>query len=632
MTGVAQYPMYFDPGTFRFPQDQKVWQVTADDQSGQNFNGMADMIVIDDTNADTDPAWRIMPWMQADSVGRQNASMAAMIKTAIANGRQVTQSYAPVDGFFYSAQRGNLKAIVDGRKVLIPDLWIASYWTNRNRPSSDLSWTGVLLYSNWSDYRPMDMNNGVDGSISVYAYRDGWDGNTDNPCILNLTKIKPSRGGMWRVRGEFVADIADEKNASSLQEFEYKLARKRVETGWKFDLNSICTLGQAFVNGKTAYMPLKTYNWTNVESVQVTDLGTSVLMDKTYAQQFILRNTSDAPIAMKTTDYSFAHTHTFTITNATSVKVGLNWSTKTTVKGGFSVKVGDVGESSETAVETSITKSFEISTTQTESWTDTDTKTFTATGQLITVPAHTTLKVNYDFWRGQVTGQIKVLMDASVAPFNRGLDWEMSAGSGSTPNMFVFKSYPNVQINWGEAKKQLGLERIVDSYKDDTGNIQKGTYIYAIYDMSAEMGTIGAVNVEPIGEKVGNDLLGDKQSDWLSTVKFTNGAPLAKDPAVKFPSPPTLTKAQGRAGDTQHHYTVEFTVPKERNNEIAAYAIFFNDQQVQQVENAPDAAGKITFTGTGTPGTYNCTVRGVCAAGLTAPSNLIALTVSKGTY
>jgi hypothetical protein len=517
-----------------------------------------------------------------------------------------------------------LELRINGDAVTIPDvnIMLASFLEK----GKDADWFSVGLQQNWITYDWL-------WSTKAGASKKFYGRNSSGAPVSVLFEVGVrNKTDVGPIKATIISPIGTEDDENWLDEFNYKLACKRVDTSWAFDPNVLLKSDSAPITDPgRSYINLSSMHINDASVVQISDLGSDAKLNKSYANQFILRNATSTAMAMKTSDYSKAVTHTFSIALTEGFTSAFTWSTATATKTTWKIELPEIGDSakSEETVTNTFTKAFTFNVSSTQTWTTTETETITAGGQTVTVPANTALKVNYDFWSGAVTGKLRFLIDLAKAPKIQSIS---CANADERGGFYPLFSQIAIKIDWVKAKEILSLSHLATEYQDDEKRVKSGSFVYQTMIMTADVGVIGSLNIEEIKPKAMEGMLSENYSDLTSNVRTSLGAPTLKSAGTDFPPAPVLVKAAGKPGDMQHHYSGSFTVPKDRNNEIGSYVVFLNGKQVLEVSNEPNASGQIDFSGINTPGTYDLTVRGVCSGGMTAPSNSIAITISKGTY
>lgn len=389
--------------------------------------------------------------------------------------------------FADSAIRGTFHFYVDGYEVAVPDVW----WLLGHTFPGDTTFS--WLFSNWCDYAPLRAE--VDGTQKVTMY--GYRAKDNAPMVVTFSLMKRDGSGLGNIHVTAHPLLTDSVEAF-MDEFNWRLAKRRFEQNWDLDVSSFLK-SDGMNDNKRVYVPFTAVSM-NLNTVQVSDLGQDVQIHKDYAQQFTLRNQTDAPMVMKSSDYTIAIASTDTWSVSFTAKEAFSWSTKTTVKTSTKIKLplpiegGDAGErTTEESTEKTFTKSFEFSETIGYTHTKTTTETFAFSGQTFTVPPHTDLQLNYDVYRGDMRGKIRLLMDLPKDPEFTAI--EVAQGAAGQGWQITKRA---VSLDMIKAKEVLGLTKVWDEYVRDDKSTAKGTLIAAVLDMTVDMGVIGHISVAPV--------------------------------------------------------------------------------------------------------------------------------------
>jgi hypothetical protein len=316
-------------------------------------------------------------------------------------------------GFFLNGRRapaGNflgakvhfkcMNLIISGVEYRIPDVW----W------STGYGGAGHYICSNWRRYDPMLIgDSAVAGAkISLYAYENGCYGDTSHPVELELS-VDGHNVGVKKLR-----NLTFDSPGDFVDEINYKLAATRYEKGFKsVAANSLLSGVYANVDPSKLVIDTPPYK-ANLKSVSMNVITESVAStaEKDYVSATTLRNATNAAVTMKTSDYAHTVTETFTFTAMMAVKAGLSMSIKETAK----FKEDIIIEKAEVAVEETLTATFEVTDTFSKSWTKTDTKTFTVSGQTISVPPKSVLSVETEWWRAKISGVTEIFFPLEQSP------------------------------------------------------------------------------------------------------------------------------------------------------------------------------------------------------------------------
>ena len=516
-----------------------------------------------------------------------------------------------------SAIRGTLCLVVDGYEVVVPDVW----WLLGHNFSDE--WLYSWMFSNWCDYAPLRSELDAEQHVSMYGYRV----KDNSPMVVDFTLHK--KNGSAQANTSVKARPLYTDNVSTfLDEFNWKLAVKRLETDWGLDTSSFVKT-DGLDDFKRVYLPF-TAGSMDVQTVQVSDLGQQVQVHKDYAQQFTLRNQTDAPMVMKSSDYTIAIASTDTWSVSLSIKEAFSWSTKTTVKTSTKIKLplpiegGDAGEkTTEESTEKTFTKGFEVSETVGYTHTKTTTETFAFSGQTFTVPPKTDLQLNYDVYRGNMTGKIRILMDLPDDPHFKAVEFKQgTVGQG------WLITRPTVSLDLAKAKEVLGLSKIYDSWIRDDKSIARGTLVAAIVNMTVDIGVIGHISVEPVKHEKQLSAVTEEEPRPVATLESLSiEMPLAVPLKGLVAPPPPTDLALKPVGDTGHSVDVAFRPGHGSDGLVKNWLLTIADHSFVVPLSAPGADGlvkaRVRTLGSGlkTFTEYDAFVAGVTTSGTTAPSN-----------
>lgn len=364
-----------------------------------------------------------------------------------------------------------LKAVqIENRLYSIPELWFT--WAANGNSAS--------VYSNWKDYRPLHFGQ-AGSSITVYAFDYSMDTDKVDMTQPTIIELAVDAGGLTgaKVLRRLKFDTPDD----FIDEFNYKLARKRVMDP-TFDVRQL--VAESSYKGSRFELFTHLDPWkcglANSETVILKDT-LSATPYKDYVQSSFCRNDTDSPVAVKGSDFShtFTTTHNWSTTNA--LKFSQSLSLKVTGKWSVGVDAAKVERSYEVAV----AAAFEESSSTTDSWTLTDTQTFTIPGQTVTVPAQSAYRVDTEWWRTTVHGEANVYF-----PFLDSIPLMVSALDSGIPT--VTRASLDIPV----AVKVLGLT-CIQPRTEKVGDKDVTTYcVVGRYSFTSEVGAVGNYRVTPI--------------------------------------------------------------------------------------------------------------------------------------
>jgi len=365
-------------------------------------------------------------------------------------------------------QRANLHVLINGDYYKIPDLWLQCDGNG-----------GTRLTGNWITYTAIGLWS-PGHKITVYGYKDG-DENQAWELAINtfsngkdvVTKITPTQ--------RIPQAVGDGPNY--YLEFNYRLARKRLDSEWKFDINDLLETmpGNNAVN-KLAYL------YVAIPENREFACKTGILFDSIttesepeYAGSHQLTNHLNQTVNMKSPDYQRTYTDSYAFTSTNTITAGgsISWA--------FKAGVAAVIDATRT---TTITVNVSYTHTWTDTWTETNTRTYTVSGQTIPVADKQSVQVSQLWNRAKISGRLHMYcpvdsMEAmTLAPHD---------GNNITASL-------NVKVDLDKVCDKLTMVSIHKS-PELFGFPLNGLNVLIVRDFTSITGSVGATEVVEIDYK-----------------------------------------------------------------------------------------------------------------------------------
>lgn len=374
-----------------------------------------------------------------------------------------------------------INLIVKGIEYNIPDIW----WSL----GEDTKYG--FITNNWGDYECMHVGDpgAAKSTMKVLAWENGCYGVKTKPVFLTLT-----------VDANGVIDITKDRDLSFsapddfVDEFNYKLALNRINKGFSgVPINKALVGTFSGVSPQNLYVKMGGYTaGLQSCSLNVIESSVSTQAEKDYVSLATLRNATDAPMNIKTSDYAHTLTETLAATLGFTVKTGASY----TIKESMKFKENILIEQAEATVEQTAVFSAEFTETASKTWTHTDTKTFTVSGQTVSVPAKSSVKVQTEWWRAKISGTTEIIFPLVNSPNASVTTIAHTDTNESNEVMSGLLAPASVVVDMAQAKAILDLNT-VRSEASINGKTTPGQYVAGHFGFTSEVGVMANYSVDP---------------------------------------------------------------------------------------------------------------------------------------
>jgi hypothetical protein len=322
----------------------------------------------------------------------------------------------------YSAASFDLCVSISGTPYVIPDVWIGATTSMTHFPA---------VFSNWQGYEWIPTTGAA--VTPMLAFPVG----SDTPVVLGFKWVSPNDflHGYMDVtvleRGITSGTVSTLTEINKELAVRYEAALLGISDAAPYDFFDVRAVlkDKHLPNGligravKDSFPPV-----LYITDAKFDESTLRLVKQSTeYVADALLVNDSSMPVMAKTADYShkITNTHTFTrdVSSETSGSVGVKYSY------GIDMKVEEVGIKK--SVEVSVNFGYKVTDKTVDTWTTTDEKTYTFSGQSVTLPAKSSVRVAQAVSHGYLEGVIKAAVEIekmylSVAKFGLGpLQWQL---------------------------------------------------------------------------------------------------------------------------------------------------------------------------------------------------------------
>jgi hypothetical protein len=382
-----------------------------------------------------------------------------------------------------------LNFFIDGVNYQFRDLYLAVH-------DASLGQADVILFSNWKGGEFTAYNVSAPSiparTITAIGYENGYAGDFSKPWVFQIQPNAAVSGGLaagfdvTRLRRVYNGAPAD-----FIDEFNYRIAKTIDTKSAALSLIKADDPALALLKGYDHYILTvgsASINGQSVDAVVVKE-SLEANLEKEYVNNTTLRNTTKAPLPMKTSDYQHSIAEAHSLTTTWTKKLANTIATKISIKFAADVAI----ERQEATYEETISWNTELTEATADMVTKTDTRVFTVPGQMVTVPAGETYKVTTAWWRARLTGVVNVLVALSGGM--TGTVVGVKAGRRGIP--------VTVQIDVDRAVLALGLSSIKSERELSDGTFEKGSFISCSYGFSSEVGVLGSVEIDNVNVPAG---------------------------------------------------------------------------------------------------------------------------------
>lgn len=370
------------------------------------------------------------------------------------------------------------QGVLNGVFYKIPDLWLGIY----------APYAGI--FSNWKGRSMTGIGTGGYG-IEVYGWRDG---NAKDPVVLSIVANAKTVSGVSCafITIKYVRDIKNEMPEDAFDQFNYRLARKKLEDKTFNPRTLLKTHAAEFPDSITVTPVLDSWNKAKFEAIRmdVDPEATITSGSPEYAQVAVLTNDTDAPMTFKTADFAWQVQDQFTFKWTNSEKAATTASYKSQIKCVLGLPSGE-GPKFDWTYETAISATFEYSHSEENSSTHTETKTFTVSGQTVVVPPHTTYIAEAQWRRAKLQGVATIFYPVTqdvtaVVKFTNETSWLHGA------------TYLNSALDMDKVAKVLGVDLIkVADVKNAKGENRQVPCVVGHYPFECTTSSLATYGVRP---------------------------------------------------------------------------------------------------------------------------------------
>lgn len=393
----------------------------------------------------------------------------------------------------FNCMEMTINAVIGGDFYAIPHMYI--WGTVETIPFPMVSFPNFL-----SNYVTRDnIGYAVDGgaktvkSILVYGYKDGdekkpWVMQIEMTCdpadafAMMVMNIKPLRA------------VNYENPEDAYEIFNLRLAEK-VNTDPNFDMRQLIAAESTSIQSDL-YLPVfNTWGESiqfNAIKVEVDDVSTVSSQSVDYMNVTTMTNETDAPLNYKTADYALKLTDQSAIKWSETRKASISESVsyKNTIKA--SAKIGEIGVDVTEEITMTINAGFEFTKSSETTQTHTEEKTFTVSGQTVSVPPKHVYQLQASWNRASVSGRIFVYYPVNFQPQLKVVHrWYDRADP-----LVV-----NARMDVDKAVKLLNMPSFKPvEVKDGAGKTVSVNCVWGVMPFHAENSTVGSYVITDLGE------------------------------------------------------------------------------------------------------------------------------------